>query len=78
MENVYDRDHIGSASGSEESADSRVGDACRVRGETINLHVHHIKPRSKYPELALELDNGITLCGNHHDAFEREGRKHQS
>ena len=44
----------------------RDGDACRVCGETINLHAHHIKPRSKYPELALELGNGITLCGNHH------------
>ena len=44
----------------------RDGDACRVCGETINLHAHHIKPRSKYPELTLELDNGITLCGNCH------------
>ena len=39
---------------------------CRLCGETINLHAHHIKPRSKYPELEWELDNGITLCGNHH------------
>ena len=39
---------------------------CHVCGETINLHAHHIKPRSKYPELEWELDNGITLCGNHH------------
>ena len=44
----------------------RDGDACRACGETIPLHAHHIKPRSKYPELALELDNGITLCGNCH------------
>lgn len=44
----------------------RDGGACRVCGETINLHAHHIKPRSKYPELATELDNGITLCGNCH------------
>ena len=44
----------------------RDGDACRACGETINLHVHHIKPRSIYPELALELDNGIALCGNCH------------
>ena len=44
----------------------RDGDACRVCGETINLHVHHIRPRSIYPGLALELDNGITLCGKCH------------
>ena len=44
----------------------RDGNTCRVCGETINLHAHHIKPRSRYPELALELDNGITLCGNCH------------
>ena len=44
----------------------RDGDACRVCRETINLHAHHIRPRSRYPELALELDNGITLCGNCH------------
>ncbi len=44
----------------------RDGDACRVCGETINLHAHHIRPRSTYPALALVLDNGITLCGNHH------------
>ena len=44
----------------------RDEDACRVCGVTIPLHVHHIRPRSSYPELALELDNGITLCGNCH------------
>ena len=44
----------------------RDGDACRVCRETINLHVHHIRPRSKYPDFSTELDNGITLCGNCH------------
>ena len=44
----------------------RDGNTCRQCGVTINLHVHHIKPRSTYPELEWELDNGITLCGNHH------------
>lgn len=28
----------------------------------IQLHVDHIKPRSKYPELALDLDNLQILC----------------
>ncbi len=44
----------------------RDGKKCRQCPEASYLHAHHIKPRSKYPELALELDNGITLCGNHH------------
>lgn len=28
-----------------------------------DLQVHHIKPRSEFPELVYELDNLITLCG---------------
>ena len=44
----------------------RDGDACRVCEEHGNSHVHHIKPLEKYPDLATEIDNGITLCGNCH------------
>ena len=51
---------------------------CRACGETIPLHAHHIKPRSTYPELALKLDNGITLCGKLPRSLDRERRKHQS
>ena len=40
--------------------------ACRVCEEHGNSHVHHIKPLEKYPDLATEIDNGITLCGNCH------------
>lgn len=39
---------------------------CRVCGVDHNLHIHHIKPLDKYPEFAIELDNGLTLCGNCH------------
>lgn len=27
-----------------------------------NLEVHHIKPRSQYPELTYDLDNLVTVC----------------
>ena len=44
----------------------RDGDACRICGVHLNLHIHHIKPLEKYPDFATEFDNGITLCGNCH------------
>ena len=44
----------------------RDGNTCRRCGFDTNLEVHHIKPLVKYPELATELDNGLTLCGNCH------------
>ena len=39
---------------------------CRQCGFDKNLEVHHIKPLEKFRDFATELDNGITLCGNHH------------
>lgn len=36
---------------------------CECCGKTYGLHVHHIKPVHLYPELELDLDNLITLCG---------------
>ena len=44
----------------------RDGNACRVCEAQLNLHIHHIKPLEKYPDFATDIDNGITLCGNHH------------
>ena len=44
----------------------RDANTCRRCGFESNLHVHHIKPFKKYPQFAVELDNGLTLCGNCH------------
>lgn len=37
---------------------------CGATGDKAPLHVDHIKPRSKYPELALVLDNLQVLCAD--------------
>ena len=47
----------------------RDENACRVCGVNLNLHIHHIRPLDTYPDFAIEPDNGITLCGNHHTAL---------
>lgn len=44
----------------------RDGRKCRNCGSTCELHAHHIKPRGKFPELAFDLSNGITLCRDCH------------
>ena len=35
---------------------------CGASGKGVQLHVDHIKPRSKYPHLALDLTNLQILC----------------
>src|SRR5947209_1304978 len=46
----------------------RDGYRCAVRRcrSVEDLHAHHILKKSLYPELALELKNGVTLCGTCH------------
>ncbi len=41
---------------------------CQVCGYNKSgaLEAHHKKPRNKYPELLLDVDNGITLCKKCH------------
>lgn len=40
----------------------RDGNKCVKCGDVNYLHVHHIKGFSEYPELATDIENGITLC----------------
>ena len=50
-------------------------DSIKVEGErkSIELNVHHIKEIEDYPELALTLDNTMTLCLYHHNLIHEKG-----
>jgi len=51
---------------------TRDGHTCRKcktksePGKKVYLNAHHIKPVAKFPELAYEVDNGLTLCDKCH------------
>ena len=45
---------------------SRDNNSCSVCGSSEDLHAHHIFPKSIFPERALLIDNGVTLCETHH------------
>ena len=47
---------------------------CMTRGTTLNAH--HIKPYKDFPELELDIDNGVTLCvGCHLREHQEQGNK---
>lgn len=45
----------------------RDGYKCVQCGSTENLEADHIKPKQYFPELALDVSNGQTLCRDCHD-----------
>jgi 5-methylcytosine-specific restriction endonuclease McrA len=44
----------------------RDGFKCQRCGSDHHLHAHHIKRKAEFPDLCLELENGITLCESCH------------
>ena len=40
----------------------RDGGKCVACESATRLHAHHIKPKKLYPDMALDVANGITLC----------------
>ena len=49
---------------------------CYMCGSTENLHDHHILPKAVYPEIALKMWNGITLCEKCHRIVHTNSRSH--
>lgn len=45
---------------------ARDGMKCKKCGSRRKLHAHHVKPKAKFPSLAYNLSNGITLCQKCH------------
>lgn len=39
---------------------------CKLCDSRENLNAHHIMPKALFPELSLDLDNGVTLCNKCH------------
>ena len=53
----------------------RDGRKCVKCGSNKNLHAHHIKMLSIYPELAFDVNNGITLCAYCHKELHKKLHK---
>ena len=53
----------------------RDGVCCEC-GTEKSLNAHHQRSKSRFPELALDLNNGITLCSNCHDEHHKANPDH--
>ena len=58
--------------GKERSRNVRVRDGCcRCCSGRDHLQAHLVLPVAFFPELCLDIQNGITLCGHHHTELHR-------
>lgn len=55
----------------------RDGYTCKICGDSKggNLNAHHIKSYSKFPELRLDISNGVTVCKNCHNEIHSRKQK---
>lgn len=44
----------------------RDGYKCVICGRTDGLDAHHIIPKKDHPEYEFQVENGVTLCREHH------------
>ncbi|MEY3429422.1 MAG: hypothetical protein RI930_249 [Pseudomonadota bacterium] len=58
----------------------RDGFVCQAKNcfEKKGLHAHHIKEFAKYPELRLEVSNGLTLCKSCHNKIHSKRGKNDN
>lgn len=52
---------------------------CAVCGKQGGLNSHHLNGWNAYPDQRYDIDNGVTLCVEHHDDFhEKYGKGHNT
>ncbi len=49
------------------SVKKRDSNKCQICNSKSDLYAHHLLYKSKYSKLALNINNGTTLCKKHHD-----------
>lgn len=50
---------------------NRDNGKCFICGANDKVVAHHLYSKNKFPSLESEIDNGVTLCTNHHQDFHK-------
>jgi len=54
----------------------KKGRICEICGNEVAIEVHHIIPRSKCPNLSLDIENLMILCNKCHKKIHMEDKYH--